>query len=151
MTHLSSTDLGSFRVVCISSSCRENAELSLKSRGFHIYTLEGKEIVDKHSLMGCIVQSLHIPMPENEPLTSWDAASDLVWQVLMERTENRIAMFWHDSDVFINSNLQLYIDSLQFFHEIAESVERQVDSNGTHPVLFRIVAFGRGENFPPWP
>lgn len=150
MTHLSSTELGSFHVVCISSLSVHNAELSLRSRNFALYTLESEGIVDKHSLLKGIARSLRIPIAQNSSLTSWDAASDLAWQALMERTESRVAILWREAHNVIDCNLQIFLDAIQFFCELAEAVERQVESEDTHPILFRVVAFGSDHRFSPW-
>lgn len=150
MTHLSSVGFGTFRVVCISSSSWEEVELSLSSRGCDLYFFESEGVVDKHTFLECLLRSFQIPTPTHGAVTSWDAASDLLWQSFMQRPAYQVVLFWRDSQKIIEMRLQLFLDALQFFQDLADTVESQVNSEDTHPVLFRLIAFGEGLNFPPW-
>ncbi len=150
MENLSSTHIGYFRVVCVSSYSWDEVNSSLRSQGFVLYNLESEGIVDKKSLLRNLVQSFELVLPDNDPLTSWDAASDLLWQVLMDGTANQVALLWKDSQKMLESNLQLFLNAIEFFQGVAETVERQENTTDTHSVLFRIVAFGTDQRYPPW-
>lgn len=145
--HLSSNEIGSFRVVCVSSSSRAAAIAKLEEMGFFCgYVLSGSAIPDRKSMLAAISKCFEL----EKPVSSWDVLSDLMWEALMQRPHRRIALFWHDADVMVSKNLQLFLDALDVLDALGEVCESQEITSCTHPVIVRIVALGDGLSFPPW-
>jgi RNAse (barnase) inhibitor barstar len=148
--HLSPNSIGSFRAACVCSGSVSSVQASLEKQGFRPYVFESSSVHDKNSLLSALVKCLSLTEYANNGLSSWDAASDVIWQVLTERPENRVALLWNHADVMVAEQLQLFLYALEMLYAVSDTLERQETIAGCHPVLLRIVLFGEGRSFPPW-
>jgi hypothetical protein len=148
--HLSAQCIGSFRTVCVSAASLANVQESLESQGFRTYILDLVEVDSKASLLSGLVESLEITDYSKNGLSSWDATVDIIWQILMNRPDKRVALLWIHFDVMIARQLQLSLDAIEMLYALADTLERQEATADTHPVLLRIAAFGEGRGFPAW-
>lgn len=148
--HLSSHDLGSFRTVCVSADSEPTVRAHLETQGFRTYSLDPSEIVSKSSLLASLADCIGITDRASNGWSSWDATTDFIWQVLMERPDNRVAILCNHANVMTANQLQLFLDGLEMLYALADTLERQETTADTHPVLLRIVIFGEGRSFPEW-
>ena len=148
--HLSANSLGSFHVVCISSVCIRALLSGLEEQEFKNYTLDLAGADSKASLLAALAASFGITSSGSSGLSNWDAAGDLIWQVLMERPERRVAFLLNDADVMIRDHLQLFLDLLEFIHNLCNTLERHSMGKDSHPVLLRVVLLGEGPGFRRW-
>jgi hypothetical protein len=148
--HLSATGLGSFRTVCVSAASLPTVRADLETQGFMTYVLDSVGVDNKAALLAALADCFAITEYANHGLSSWDAASDVIWQVLMERPDKHIALMWNHADMMIANHLQLFLDGLEMLYALGSTLERQEATADTHPVLLRIVVFGEGRSFPRW-
>lgn len=148
--HFSLSQLGAFRVVCAANTSITAVRSVLVTQGFRVLTLRSAGIKDKASLLSAFVDCFELRNFGTNPLSSWDAASDLIWQSLVEMPENKVGVLWLDVDQIISTQLQLFVDGLELLQVIGGEVERQKTTSNSHPVLLRIIALGVGDSFPEW-
>lgn len=144
--HLSSTSLGTFRNVCLSAHSEGALIAGLTQYKANIYSIDLEKVADKGLFLDALGKAFNFPTK----ITNWDAASDLVWEKLIESTANQAALIFRNSQTLLNNNLQLFLDVLEFLFGVAEIIEREKKSSDTHPVLLRIILLGDGPNFPDW-
>lgn len=148
--HLSGNGLGSFRAVCVSVASLPTVRANLEAQGFRASVLDSTGVDNKAALLAALADCFGATDYANNGLSSWDAASDLIWQELMDRPDKRVALMWNHADVMIANHLQLFLDGLEMLYALGDTLERQETTADTHPVLLRIVVFGEGRNFPRW-
>lgn len=146
--YLSATSVGCFRLLCASSASLTQLQDGLRGQGFKIYTLRSSGVIDKTSLLEAIVEGFQLEDYPKGTWTSWDAVSDSLWQAIMGRTDERVALLWNDAHKMVLDRLQLFLDCLEIFHALGDTLERQEVRADCRPVLFRIVALGEGPSFP---
>jgi hypothetical protein len=137
--HLSANCLGSFRTVCASGGSPSTFRASLETQGFRAYVLDSAGVDNKLALLAALAECFGINDYADSALSSWDAASDVIWQALMERSDQRVAILWHHADVMIANQLQLFLHGLEILYALGDTLERQEVTTDTHPVLLRIV------------
>ena len=150
MEHLSKNDIGTFRVACISSVSMDILRADLSAAGFDCYFLDSNHIRNKESFLGELAKACSLNHDPTVALTSWDAASDILWQRLMEQPKGKVAVIWRDAHLLLDGRLQLLLDSLELLLGVADIVERQEATLECHPVLLRVVLTGQGCNFLAW-
>ena len=137
-------DFGAFRVRWISLRSNALVRSSLESEGFRCFDLRPSSSKNDflEALRVCFVLQCDVKC-----LTSWDSASDFLWESLMEQPSNKVAIFWHGTNGLLDGGLQFFTDCLEFLGGVAEIAERQEQTVDCHPVLLRIVLLGEGVNF----
>lgn len=149
--HLSAKGPGTFRTVCVASSMSHQVRAALESQRIKLYFLDASVIDSKHLLLLELLKSFGVYgdalLAES---LSWDVVSDDIWQVLMERPDNQVAILINRSDAMIANHLQLFLDFLELLFALGDTLEQQELTADCHPVLLRIVAFGEGSSFPQW-
>jgi hypothetical protein len=150
MEHLSSSDVGTFRTVCVSTGSFHVLKANLDLMGFALYSFDSKPVHDSPTFLRELARCFGILDPGAKKIRSWDGASDLIWQELMARPEKRAAILIRDAHVLVGRRMQVLLDALDVLFALADSVEKQKVTAGTHPVLLRIVLIGDGPSFPDW-
>jgi len=148
--HLSPDSLGSFRAVCVSSASLRSVSDNLEVQGFRAYAIDSTGVDNKTSLLAALADCFGLMDHFTKGSSSWDAASDLIWQALIERREKRVALLWEHADAMIASETQLFLDALEMLYALGDTLERHEASADYYPVLLRIVLFGEGRSFPRW-
>jgi len=133
---------GAFRIVCAPSSSAGGLRTDLREAGFESYFLDSTVIVDKHSFLAELQCKCRLDMLPGSKLTSWDAASDLLWQQLMAQSSIKAVIVWENAQVMLEGRLQLLLNCLELLLSVAELTERQDQSADLHPVMLRIVLLG---------
>jgi RNAse (barnase) inhibitor barstar len=147
MEHLTKHDIGTFRVVCLASTSGDILRADLDTAGFACYFLDSSSIIDKESFFEQLSHGCELSIDSSKRLTSWDAASDLLWQKLMEQSKDKVAIIWRDAHLMLDGRLQLLLDCLEFLLGVAEMVERQEVTPDSHPVFLRVILIGEGTNY----
>ena len=127
----------------------EQLRKALPKAGFAVYTLTPSHGVGEEALFAWLVDAFRTKEFYPDEISTWDGLSDVIWQALQGRPEQRVALIWRDADVIMATQLQLFLDALELLHHVADTV-REATRGNVHPVVLRIVLLGTGLNFPEW-
>lgn len=149
MEHFSSHEIGTFSVSCIAADSLPYLRTELVSREFRSYELDGSNILDKGSLVSEISHTFSLDRSHQlMGHHAWDALSDLLWQHFMEQKDRHVALIWRHAEKMLDGQLQLLLDAITVFLELIAILEREEFTESTHPILFRLLLVGIGNNFP---
>lgn len=131
---------------CASADDHESIRAVLASSGFTVFELTDGNIANIETFFRAVVRVV----PNDPPLSGQpnaDAFVDSVWEGLRQLGAARIAVLWKSADAMLNGGLQDLFVICDLFQEIARSLTTTYEGRSS-PVLFHLILFGSGPNFP---
>jgi hypothetical protein len=131
---------------CAGSDDYEGIRTVLASSGFTIFELADANVTNIETFFRAVVGAV----PNDPPLSgrpNLDAFVDSVWECFQQLGVARIAVLWKHADKMLNGGLQDLIIICDLFQEIARTLTTTCEGR-TSPVIFHLILFGNGPNFP---
>lgn len=92
-------------ISCINKKSITELKKHLRENGYHIYEIDGTEIINAKTFFAEIVKVL----PQNPPLSgreNYDAFTDSVWEGIVDLELDKVAILWTDVNNILNGGLE---------------------------------------------
>lgn len=129
---------------CLSTTDEPAVRALLAERGFATLELRGEMVRDKAELLDQFAAGL--PGVGDLRPHNWDALADVLWNVLYDLDEERVALVWTGAQTLVESDLQDLLDAVRVVSDVARSVG---SASGGFPrqTTFVLVMLGDGPQF----